>query len=112
MRTNGARGRTYLQEGRRHGQRQAREHERLLSGAPLFPARGRIGPRAHIPESLVHLDDVQHYSSNERLKGLSDGAFAIAMMLLAFVFIEEIPCDGPCGATSRATSAWSSSCTA
>jgi uncharacterized membrane protein len=38
--------------------------------------------RAHLPESVVHLDDVQHYSSNHRLVGLSDGVFAVAMTLL------------------------------
>jgi uncharacterized membrane protein len=52
-------------------------------------------PRAHIPETVAHLDDVQHYSSNERLKALSDGVFAIAMTLLAFSLIEQIPAREP-----------------
>ncbi|MHB8605150.1 MAG: TMEM175 family protein [Thermoplasmatota archaeon] len=48
-------------------------------------------PRAHIPEEVVDLDDVQHYSDTSRIKSLSDGVFSIAMTLLAFTLIEQLP---------------------
>jgi uncharacterized membrane protein len=38
--------------------------------------------REHLPEKGVDLDDVQHYSSNARIHGLSDGIFGVAMTLL------------------------------
>jgi uncharacterized membrane protein len=51
--------------------------------------------RAHLPESVVHLDDVQHYSDTSRIKSLSDGVFSIAMTLLAFTLIVELPDKAP-----------------
>jgi uncharacterized membrane protein len=47
--------------------------------------------RAHLPEMVVHLDSVEHYSSNHRIVGLSDGVLAIAMTLLSLHLIEDLP---------------------
>lgn len=47
--------------------------------------------RAHLPEKVVDLDDVEHYSGNHRVAGLTDGVMAIAMTLLALPLIEHIP---------------------
>lgn len=49
--------------------------------------------RAHLPEKVEDLDHVDHYSSNERIKALSDGVFAIAMTLLAFNLVAGMPKD-------------------
>ena len=46
---------------------------------------------AHIPEHVVDLEDSDHYSDNSRIKGLGDGVFSIAMTLLAFTLIAELP---------------------
>jgi uncharacterized membrane protein len=51
--------------------------------------------RRHLPEVVVDLDDVQHYSSTERIRALSDGVFSIAMTLLAFTLVEHIPNGAP-----------------
>lgn len=53
----------------------------------------RPDPRAHLPETVVHLDDVEHYSGNHRIAGLSDGVMAIAMTLLSLLLIEHLPAE-------------------
>jgi len=47
--------------------------------------------RLHLPESVKHLDDADHYSDTSRIKSLSDGVFSIAMTLLAFTLIVDLP---------------------
>lgn len=51
--------------------------------------------RPHIPEQVHGLDDAAHYSDTSRIKSLSDGVFSIAMTLLAFSLLTELPRDAP-----------------
>jgi uncharacterized membrane protein len=47
--------------------------------------------RPHIPHEVVDLDHHDHYSDTHRIKGLSDGVFAIAMTLLSISLLEHLP---------------------
>jgi uncharacterized membrane protein len=68
----------------------ASRHAELSADGPFC---ARVADRSHIPERVVDLDDADHYSDTSRIKGLSDGVFAIAMTLLAFTLIEGMPAE-------------------